>query len=51
MHDEKGQSFGNAREVRNLFERTVKNFAARVAAGATNLQEIIEQDIPPSASP
>jgi len=45
MHASKGPSFGNARDIRNLFERVIRNFAARVAAGDTNLQEIREDDI------
>jgi stage V sporulation protein K len=52
MHDgkealaAKGEAFGNGRNARNLFEQTVKNMAARVAAGDSNLQEIRAEDIP-----
>ena len=52
MHDgkaalaAKGEVFGNGRNARNLFEQAVKNVAARVAAGDTNLQEIQAEDIP-----
>ena len=41
------ETFGNARDVRNLFEDVFKgNYAARVAAGDRNLSQIIEDDIP-----
>jgi TPR repeat protein len=46
LHDAKGEVFGNGRTVRNLFEQTIKNVAARVATGDTNLEEIKAQDIP-----
>ena len=45
MHDTKGSAFGNARDVRNLFERSIKNVAARVAAGDANLEGFTAQDI------
>ncbi len=47
LHDTKGEVFGNARAVRNLFERTVKNLVTRIQkTGSMNVQEITAQDIP-----
>jgi TPR repeat protein len=46
MIDSAGADFGNARELRNVFERAIKNLAMRVAAGDVNLVEIKPEDIP-----
>ena len=45
MHDRKGEIFGNARDVRNLFDKAVKNVATRAASGDIDLQEILAEDI------
>jgi hypothetical protein len=42
----KGEAFGNGRDVRNIFEQTLRNLATRVAAGDSNLQEIVADDVP-----
>jgi SpoVK/Ycf46/Vps4 family AAA+-type ATPase len=38
--------FGNGRDARNLFERALKNLAARFVKGDTNIVEITAEDIP-----
>jgi hypothetical protein len=45
MVETKGDNFGNARDIRNLFERAVRSVAARVSAGDANIEEIKAQDI------
>ncbi len=45
LHAAKGETFGNARTIRNLFDKTIKNVAARVAKGDSNLEVIVADDI------
>jgi TPR repeat protein len=46
LHEARGDNFGNARTIRNLFEQSIKNVARRVASGETNIVEIGSEDLP-----
>lgn len=46
LHETRGANFGNARTMRNIYERCIKNLAGRVASGDSNIAEIKAEDLP-----
>jgi SpoVK/Ycf46/Vps4 family AAA+-type ATPase len=46
LYESRGVNFGNARAMRNIYERCIKNLARRVANGEPNIAEIIAEDLP-----
>jgi AAA+ superfamily predicted ATPase len=46
LHASRGANFGNARTMRNIYERCIKNVAWRVASGDSSIAEIKAEDLP-----